>query len=252
MTEQELIERLSDIEWEDFEVKEAKSELPKNIWETVSAFSNTSGGWIVLGVKETRKKGKSSYTITGADNVEKLEQDFIGTVRSQSKFNVQLSAVPKKYIIDGCAVLAFHIPSSPIKPVYFNNNLANTFIRVGSGDRRATDFEILAIQRDQAFGSRSEVIVPGTCSEDLNPNSFHTYRRTVQTHNDELLYNKLTDEEFCEKLSLTVGGALTYGSLLMFGKRDSIQRVLHNFWIDYIEIPGISYRDAPTRYTFRM
>ena len=44
MTKDELLSRLQDIEWDDFEVKEAKSELPKNISETVSAFSNTSAG----------------------------------------------------------------------------------------------------------------------------------------------------------------------------------------------------------------
>ena len=31
MTKEELIDRINDIEWEDFEAKEAKSELPKNI-----------------------------------------------------------------------------------------------------------------------------------------------------------------------------------------------------------------------------
>lgn len=40
MTKEELIDRINDIEWEDFEAKEAKSELPKNIWETVSATSS--------------------------------------------------------------------------------------------------------------------------------------------------------------------------------------------------------------------
>ena len=47
MTKDELLSRLQDIEWEDFEVKSASRELPKNIWESVSAFSNGSGGWIV-------------------------------------------------------------------------------------------------------------------------------------------------------------------------------------------------------------
>ena len=43
MNEKELINRLEDIEWEDFEVKEAKTKAPKSIWGTVSAFSNTAG-----------------------------------------------------------------------------------------------------------------------------------------------------------------------------------------------------------------
>ena len=56
MTKEELIARLKDIEWDDLEVKEAADALPKSVWETVSAFSNTSGGWLVLGVKQTGKK----------------------------------------------------------------------------------------------------------------------------------------------------------------------------------------------------
>jgi len=45
MTREELIQKLNDIECEDFEVKQAKTAVPKNVRETVSAFSNTSGGW---------------------------------------------------------------------------------------------------------------------------------------------------------------------------------------------------------------
>ena len=37
MNESELLKRLQSIEFDDFEVKEAKSDLPKNIWETVCA-----------------------------------------------------------------------------------------------------------------------------------------------------------------------------------------------------------------------
>ena len=53
MKKEELLNRLADIEWDDFEVKSASGELPKSIWETVSAFSNMSGGWVVLGVSRS-------------------------------------------------------------------------------------------------------------------------------------------------------------------------------------------------------
>ena len=150
MTKQELIKRLKDIEWEDFEVKTAKSELPKSIWETVSAFSNTSGGWIVLGVKQEGK----NFEIQGVDNIEKLEQDFLGTLRS-GKFSHTLSVITQRYDIDGKKILAFYIPEVELKPVYFNVP-TNSFIRMGSGDQRATEGEIRAMFRNQSFGKKTE------------------------------------------------------------------------------------------------
>ena len=147
MNKRELVKKLQDIEWLDFE---AKSEVPKNSWETVSAFCNTAGGWLVFGVS---KKGKE-YEIIGVSCPEKIEQDFLTTLRGD-KFNKSIKAEPKKYDIDGKAVLAFFIPSmhSRDKPVYFNS-LHNTFIRTGSGDQRATREEIDAMYRNSSFDKK--------------------------------------------------------------------------------------------------
>jgi ATP-dependent DNA helicase RecG len=71
MDKNTLLQRLSDIEWDDFEVKAASVELPRNIWDTVSAFSNTSGGWIILGVSQQNKV----FTVTGVGNPEKMENN---------------------------------------------------------------------------------------------------------------------------------------------------------------------------------
>lgn len=41
MKVEELLRRLNGTEWTDFEVKEARTDVPKSAWETVSAFSNS-------------------------------------------------------------------------------------------------------------------------------------------------------------------------------------------------------------------
>lgn len=97
MTLDELLIKLNGVEWNDFEVKEAKSNVPKNVWETVSAFSNSYGGWIVFGIKEIKVVGTLKFEIQGVSNSEKVEQDFIGVLRSNSKFNQRISIQPAKY-----------------------------------------------------------------------------------------------------------------------------------------------------------
>ena len=218
MTKDELIAKLKDIEWDDFEVKEAANGLPKSIWETVSAFSNTSGGWIVLGVKQVGKK----FEITGVQNGEKIESDFFNVVNGKQKLNHQISVSAKKYNIQGKLVIAFYIPSSTIKPIYINS-LQNTYLRSGCGDRRASEIEINAMFRDQTFGSKSEQVIEGSSIEMLNQHSLMTYRNRIANVNPDFPYNELPSEDFCEKTGITRRGLLTYGGLLMLGKRDAVQ-----------------------------
>jgi len=247
MNKIELLQKLQDIEWDDFEVKEARKELPKNIWESVSAFANSSGGWIVLGVAQNKK----NFEIIGTENAEKIEQDFITVLRSKNKFNVVISPICKKYKIENKIVLAFHIPSAEIKPVYFNS-LQNTFIRTASGDQHASEQEINALYRDQSFGTMSGKAVPDTSIKSLNRKSFKDFREYLKRIFPELKYNSLIDKDFCRKLQITKGEKLTYGGLLFLGKHEDIQDKFPDFRIDYLEIPGTDYAKTEPRYTFRI
>jgi len=72
---QELLKRLKGHEWTDVEFKEAQQDVPKSAYETVSAFSNTHGGWLVFGIREA----DTGYEVAGVANVDKvnpIHQDY--------------------------------------------------------------------------------------------------------------------------------------------------------------------------------
>ena len=69
------------------EVKKAKDKLPDAMWETYSSFANTSGGCIILGVREREDK---SWETTGLKDVMKLRKAFFDTLHNQSKVNASL------------------------------------------------------------------------------------------------------------------------------------------------------------------
>lgn len=236
----------SDLEWEDFEVKEARSSVPKNAWETVSAFSNTAGGWLIFGVKQN----VNQYEIKGVNNPEKIEQDFTTTLRGE-KFNQKIVPVCKRYNFPEGTVLAFYIPLSDKKPVYYNNP-SNTFIRTGSGDQRATKEETDALFRDQAFGTHTSKVVKGATIDDLHEQSYKRYREYLKQFNPSHPYNRLEKEEFLKKLRIISDGSLTYSGLYCLGEEDAVLKAAPSFRVDYLEIPGTSYSDAKTRYTYRI
>ena len=56
------------------------------------------------------------------------------------------------------------------------DDLKNTFIRTGSGDQRATDYEINALFREQSFGMMSAKPVEGTSVNSFHPASYKGFR----------------------------------------------------------------------------
>ena len=248
MNKAELIQRLEDIEWEDFEVKEAKSEIPKNVWETVSAFANTAGGWIVFGIKQNKDK----FEIQGVQKPEKIEQDFCSILRNRSKFNKIIEFKAKKYKINSETVLAFYISqkSPRDKPIYFNSP-KNVFIRTGSGDQRATQEEIDHFHRQASFEEKDKELTD--CKlPDLDKATIRSYRNYFNQVNPGHRYIGLSDKEFLERIGVLFKGKVTYGGLLVFGSEEKLMQKISNHRIEYLEIEGTSYEDAPTRYNFRI
>ncbi|MDT0293533.1 RNA-binding domain-containing protein [Mesonia ostreae] len=246
MTKKELIAKLNDLEWEDFEVKEAKASVPKSCWETVSAFSNTSGGWLVFGIKEIGK----SFEIQGVNNPEKIGQDFLNTLRGE-KFNVFIDTKQERYTIDDKTVLAFYIPVSAQKPVYYNTQ-ANTFIRRSSSDQKARKNEIDAFYRDQTFGTKTSELASNTSKKDIDTTSLKQYRDYMARFNPDVSYNRFDEDVFLSKLRIVDNNQLTYAGLLFLGKRDTIEKHFPDFRIDLLEIEGKSISEATSTYSFRL
>ena len=69
------------------EAKRAKNGLPGSLWETYSAFANTNGGVILLGVEELPDK---SLKATGISNPENMLVDFWNTLNNRQKISVSI------------------------------------------------------------------------------------------------------------------------------------------------------------------
>ncbi|WP_028308755.1 AlbA family DNA-binding domain-containing protein [Desulfitibacter alkalitolerans] len=236
MTRDELLDIIDNGEWVDVEFKRAANNLPADVWQTVSAFANTKGGTIGFGIEET----DGGFNVHGVENPEKLQSDFLTTLRGE-KFNIALSAAAERHEIDGKIVLIFHINEMPrqAKPIYYGNNIHNSFIRLGSGDQRCSQEEIQRMLREASEQSSDSMILEGYTEDDLEVDTIKKYRSYLSAYDPSSPLLSLQQNEFLQRIgaiSIRRPGntsGLTLAGLLLFGKIDSIQSVLQQYENQY-------------------
>ncbi len=222
------------------EAKKALGGLPKSIWETYSAFANTLGGVILLGVIETADKTFHSVNLPDPGS---LIREFWRIINDPLK--VSANILPKKDVyveeVNGDRIIVIKVPRADRadKPVYVDNDPRNTYRRSGEGDYRCTYEEYQAMVRDAAIQSPDMRLMRGRGLEALNSESIRSFRQRMKLYRPGHMWERLDDETFLQKIG-AVGendGSLhpTSAGLLMFGNREYILRAYPNFVLTYRE-----------------
>jgi len=219
-----LLERLRGLEWEDFEVKEAAWDVPKSAYTTVSAFANSSGGWLVFGVKESGR----TFEVTGVMDPDRMQNAFLGTCRDTEKFSRPVEVRAKQYTLDDKVVLAFYVaPSRRFdKPVRVRMDKAwHTYIRVGARDQQCTPDEEARFLRDASYDTFDALVMDDASCADLDDQSLRWLRGTIAQRAPERAHPSLSPEEYLEEIGLARGGKVTHAAALLFGREKLVARL---------------------------
>ena len=133
------------------EAKQATGGLPRSIWETYSAFANTSGGVILLGVAEN-KKDKRLYPVDLPDPSRLVAQfwELINDKRVVSANLLQKKDVTIE-VADGKEIVVIRVRKAKRceRPVYIGNNpKTGSYYRSGESDLRFTEEQVEKLLQD--------------------------------------------------------------------------------------------------------
>ena len=235
MTREELLDRLQKYEWSDIEFKEAARAAPKSAYRTVSAFANTAGGWLVFGVRDDG----GSFEVAGVIEVDKVQNEFLSTLRSQTKLNRAINAGEDVVEAGGKTLLIFHIPESPRseKPVCLDGSPSNSFVRRGGSDERCTLPEIERFMRDAATDRYDEQVFDTVDADDFfEPGSVRWYRRVLDERNPDRS-EEMNDLDFLHNWGFVVSHqgrlAPTRAAILIFGRLRHVRQILPRPVVDF-------------------
>ena len=224
------------------EAKRALGGFPQSVWETYSAFANTLGGVILLGVEEDNDK--SLHPIDLPDP-ERIVKEFWDTVNNPSKASVNI--LSNKHVrienVDGKHIVVIEVPRAQriYKPVYIGGNpMTGTYRRNGEGDYSCTEDEIRAMVRDADTRTQDMLVLDKMDSSVFCSESIRGYRQRMKLSRPNHVWENLDDEDFLMRIGATGIGEdgkvhPTAAGLLMFGYEYEIVREFPQYFLDYRE-----------------
>lgn len=224
------------------EVMSSLGGLPQSLWKTYSAFANTLGGLILLGVSEDKDKTLHALNLPDPD---KLISEFWTIINNKNKVSVNTLSDRhvKKVELDGNTVIAITVPKAERfdKPVYIGTNpIYGTFRRNGEGDYKCSKTEVEAMLRDAAPRTPDMLVLKEMGLDVFDYDSLHRYRNRMKNYRPGHVWEELDDNEFLYRLGAAArseDGIIcpTTAGLLMFGREYEIVKEFPNYFLDYRE-----------------
>jgi len=212
------------------EFKEARRELPRNLFETICSFLNRDGGTILLGVNDEGK-------VTGVDPdaVERLTKDIVNLSNNPQKLDPPCILSPVAVEHDGRMILILHVPASP----QAHRCAGVVYDRGHDGDFRVQDpVRIAAIVNRKSGYHTEQVVYPFLKLSDFESAVFDKARSEIKVFYPKHPWLRLSNKDMLVKAGLwridttarTKGYTLAAG--LLFGKEETIQQLVPAYKID--------------------
>jgi len=204
----EIRKYISQGESESLEFKKSLSEW-KDIINTISAFSNTTGGVILVGINDC---GKISGVITGKSTLEDLTNKI--------KENTDPKIYPRitKKVIDDKSIIIVEIKESSDHLVLA---FGRPYKRVGKSTVRVSkdEYERLILEKHKEKLYFDSQICKDARLEDINREKIEWFIKQAKRHRGLDIDESLSIEEILERLELVKKKRLTNAAILLFGKK---------------------------------
>lgn len=199
------------------EAKAAAGGLPASVAESVSAFANTQGGLVLLGLDET-----AGFTPVGI-NAPKLAADLASLCADalEPPIRPDIDVV----IIDGQPVVAARVDELPAsrKPCYVRTRGMDrgSYRRTHDGDRRLQPYEVHVLVAGQGQPREDMAVALGAAVDDLDPRLVDALVRRLQATRGQV-FAAASSEDILRMLGVLVESAdglgVTLGGLLALGR----------------------------------
>ena len=221
------------------EAKKALGGLPKSMWETYSAFANTIGGVILLGVEELPDHSLRPVRLPDPEGMIREMREILQD-RRQVSADILKPGDITVHQEGECVFISVTVPRAgrQQRPVYIHGDpYAGSYRRNGEGDYRCTPEQVSMMLRDRSEESMDGRLLQNFTCDDFFPGTVERYRRLLKQEGDTA--GKL--ERGAMFLSIGATGERngkvypTCAGMLMFGTYPKIRKVFPDYELYYRE-----------------
>ena len=225
------------------EAKKAQGGLPHSIWETYSAFANSFGGILLLGVVEGADKRFVSVPLPSP---ERLVSEFWEMINDRTKVSANILSEQDVQIVEsgGNRIVVIQIPRAGRheRPVYIGTDpFSGSYFRDGEGDYRCSPDEVRSMLRDRTDEPQDAMVLEEFSTDCLDPGCISRYRVRLSDLHPRPAWQRSISCHFLPCVGAVARGEdgqyhPTAAGLLMFGKSRDIRREFPDYLLDYQEL----------------